>query len=176
MTVNLTMLVVMGVLFSVGVYLLLERSLTRVLLGLMLLTNGANLLILHTSGVPGAAPLYDKALDGSEYSDPLPQALVLTSIVISLATTAFLLSMIWRSWILARRDEIQDDLEDRRVAQQSSYDAEDDDAMPQDTSEFNHGDPRYSPARHNEDEATESPGHHRVERLQQDDRRDPHEH
>ena len=114
MTVNLTLLVVMGVLFSVGVYLLLERSLTRVLLGLMLLTNGANLLILHTSGVPGVAPLYDSSLDPSEYSDPLPQALVLTSIVISLATTAFLLSMIWRSWILARRDEIQDDLEDRQ--------------------------------------------------------------
>ena len=58
MTVNLTLLVVMGVLFSVGVYLLLERSLTRVLLGLMLLTNGANLLILHTSGVPGVCLLY----------------------------------------------------------------------------------------------------------------------
>ena len=40
MTVNLTLLVIMGVLFSVGVYLLLERSLTRVLLGIMLLTNG----------------------------------------------------------------------------------------------------------------------------------------
>ena len=176
MTVNLTLLVVMCVLFSVGVYLLLERSLTRVLLGLMLLTNGANLLILHTSGVPGVAPLYDSSLDPSEYSDPLPQALVLTSIVISLATTAFLLSMIWRSWILARRDEIQDDLEDRRVAQQSSYDAEDDDAMPQDTSEFNHGDARFAPSRHNEEEAAESPGHHRVEKLQRDDGRSTHEH
>ncbi|MBX7556728.1 NADH-quinone oxidoreductase subunit K, partial [Streptomyces sp. tea 10] len=93
MTVNLTLLVIMGVLFSVGVYLLLERSLTRVLLGIMLLTNGANLLILHTSGTPGIAPLYDAARDPSEYSDPLPQALVLTSIVISLATTAFILSM-----------------------------------------------------------------------------------
>ena len=57
MTVNLTLLVIMGVLFSVGVYLLLERSLTRVLLGIMLLTNGANLLILHTSGTPGIASL-----------------------------------------------------------------------------------------------------------------------
>ena len=176
MTVNLTLLVVMGVLFSVGVYLLLERSLTRVLLGLMLLTNGANLLILHTSGVPGVAPLYDSSLDPSEYSDPLPQALVLTSIVISLATTAFLLSMIWRSWILARRDEIQDDLEDRRVAQQSSYDAEDDDAMPQDTSEFNHADPRFAPARHNEEEAAESPGHHRLEKPSDGKERHPHEH
>lgn len=165
MTVNLTLLVVMGVLYSVGVYLLLERSMTRVLLGIMLLTNGTNLLILHAGGSPGFAPLYDPALDGSEYSDPLPQALILTAIVISLATTAFILSMIYRSWTLARRDEIQDDLEDRRVAQQPAYDAEDDDALPQDSSEFTDSDQEPSRSRHNEEEATESPGHHRAQQL-----------
>ena len=53
MTVNVILLLVMGVLYSVGVYLLLERCLTRVLLGIMLLTNGTNLLILHAGGVPG---------------------------------------------------------------------------------------------------------------------------
>lgn len=158
MTVNLTLLVVMGVLYSVGAYLLLERSLTRVLLGIMLLTNGTNLLILSAGGIPGAAPLYRSDLDASEYSDPLPQALILTAIVISLATTAFLLGMIYRAWSLARRDEIQDDIEDRRVASQSSYDSEDDAAMPQDPSEFTDSD---RPARHSEDEAPESPGHHR---------------
>lgn len=165
MTVNLTLLVVMGVLYAVGVYLLLERCMTRVLLGIMLLTNGTNLLILHTGGVPGFAPLYDKNLDGSQYSDPLPQALILTSIVISLATTAFILSMIYRSWTLARRDEIQDDLEDRRVAQQDAYDAEDDDALPQDSSEFDDADDLPARPRHNEEEATESPGHHRAQHL-----------
>lgn len=166
MTVNLTLLVVMGVLFSVGVYLLLERSMTRVLLGIMLLTNGSLLLLLNAGGLPGFAPLYDSNLDGSEYSDPLPQALILTAIVISLATTGFVLSMIYRSWSLARRDEIQDDLEDRRVAEQSAYDAEDDDALPQDTSEFTDSDDPGSkqPARHNEEESTESPGHHRASR------------
>lgn len=165
MTVNLTMLLVMGVLYSVGVYLLLERSLTRVLLGIMLLTNGTNLLILHAGGAPGFAPLYDSGLDGSEYSDPLPQALILTAIVISLATTAFILGMIYRSWTLARRDEIQDDLEDRFVAQQPAYDAEDDDALPQDSSEFTNSEEPRGRARHNEEEATESPGHHRAHHL-----------
>lgn len=164
MTINLTLLVVMGVLYAVGLYLLLERSLTRVLLGLMLLTNATNLLILHTGGVPGFAPLYDPGLAGSEYSDPLPQALILTAIVISLATTGFILSLIYRSWTLARRDEIQNDLEDRRVAQQSAYDAEEDDAMPQDPSEFSDTDERR-PSRHNEAEAMESPGHHRADRF-----------
>lgn len=165
MTVNLTLLVVMGVMYAVGVYLLLERSMTRVLLGIMLLTNGTNLLILHAGGVPGFAPLYNQELDGSEYSDPLPQALILTAIVISLATTAFILSMIYRSWTLARRDEIQDDLEDRRVAEQSAYDAEDDDALPQDSSEFADSDEQPTHARHNEEEATESPGHRRAHHL-----------
>lgn len=157
MSVNLTLLLVMGVLYTVGVYLLLERSLTRVLLGIVLLTNGTNLLILHTGGRPGAAPLYDSALAGEDYSDPLPQALILTSIVISLAVTAFLLGMIYRSWVLGRRDEIQDDVEDRRVARQSSYDVEDDAEIPADTTEFDTS-PGDEAAGRDPDEDVEAPG------------------
>ncbi|MGQ1839134.1 Na(+)/H(+) antiporter subunit C [Kocuria turfanensis] len=145
MSVNLTLLVVMGVLYAVGVYLLLERSLTRVLLGLMLLTNGTNLLILHAGGLPGFAPLYDGSIAAEDYSDPLPQALILTAIVISLAVTAFLLGMIYRSWVLGRRDEIQDDVEDRRVARQSSYDVEDDAEVPAETTEFEESPRREGP-------------------------------
>ena len=120
MSVNLTLLTVMGVLYACGIYLLLERSLTRVLLGLMLLANATNLLILTTGG----------------YSDPLPQALILTSIVISFAVTAFMLGIIYRTWVLARQDEIQDDAEDLRVAETPSFDAEDDAVIPEETSEF----------------------------------------
>ncbi|MFI7494990.1 Na(+)/H(+) antiporter subunit C [Kocuria sp. M4R2S49] len=153
MTVNLTLLVVMGVLYAVGVYLLLERSLTRVLLGLMLLTNGTNLLILHAGGDAGSAPLYEESIAAENYSDPLPQALILTAIVISLAVTAFLLGMIYRSWVLGRRDEILDDVEDRRVARQSSYDVESDADVPADTSEFDDAPPHRDP-----DESVETPG------------------
>jgi multicomponent Na+:H+ antiporter subunit C len=143
----------MGVLYAVGVYLLLERSLTRVLLGLMLLTNGTNLLILHAGGAAGSAPLYGGSIAAEDYSDPLPQALILTAIVISLAVTAFLLGMIYRSWVLGRRDEIQDDVEDRRVARQSSYDVEDDADVPADTTEFDD-----APAPQDPGEALETPG------------------
>lgn len=136
MSVNLTLLVVMGVLYTVGVYLVLERSLTRVLLGVMLLTNATNLLIVHAAGMPGLAPLYSSDVDPQDYTDPLPQALVLTAIVIGLAVTAFLLGLIYRSWVLSRRDVIADDDEDRRVATQSSYIDEEDAELPQDTSEF----------------------------------------
>ncbi|CAM3241997.1 Na(+)/H(+) antiporter subunit C [Arthrobacter ulcerisalmonis] len=136
MSVNLTLLLVMGALYACGIYLILERSLTRVLLGLMLLANATNLLILATGGYAGLAPLFSKETAAQDYSDPLPQALILTSIVISFAVTAFMLGIIYRTWVLARQDEIQDDLEDRRVAETPSFDAEDDAEIPIETSEF----------------------------------------
>ncbi|MEE1622338.1 Na(+)/H(+) antiporter subunit C [Zafaria sp. J156] len=136
MSVNVVMLLVMGVLFACGVYLLLERSLTRVLLGLVLISNGVNLLLLTAGGLPGMAPLYDSAIEPGAYSDPLPQALILTAIVITFAVTAFLLAMIYRSWVIARRDEVVDDVEDRRVAEQSHFDFEEDSEIEADTTEF----------------------------------------
>jgi multicomponent Na+:H+ antiporter subunit C len=136
MSVNLTLLAVMGALYACGIYLLLERSLTRVLLGLMLLANATNLLILATGGYAGLAPLYAKDTPAQDYNDPLPQALILTSIVISFAVTAFMLGIIYRTWLLARQDEIQDDVEDLRVAETPSFDAEDDAEIPVETSEF----------------------------------------
>ncbi|MDQ0662588.1 multicomponent Na+:H+ antiporter subunit C [Arthrobacter ulcerisalmonis] len=136
MSVNLTLLIVMGALYACGIYLILERSLTRVLLGLMLLANATNLLILATGGYAGLAPLFAKDIPAQEYNDPLPQALILTSIVISFAVTAFMLGIIYRTWVLARQDDIQDDLEDRRVAATPSFDAEDDAEVPAETSEF----------------------------------------
>lgn len=136
MSVNITLLVVMGAFFAAGIYLLLERSLTRVLLGLILLANGANMLLLAAGGAGGKAPLYASDIPAEDYSDPLPQALILTAIVISFAVTAFVLGIIYRSWILGRQDEVQDDIEDRRVASQSSFDAEDDADVPIETTEF----------------------------------------
>ncbi len=136
MSVNLTLLTIMGALYACGIYLILERSLTRVLLGLMLLANATNLLLLATGGYAGLAPMFSKDTDPREYNDPLPQALILTSIVISFAVTAFMLAMSYRAWVLAREDEIQDDAEDRRVAETPSFDAEDDSVIPAETSEF----------------------------------------
>ena len=49
-------------------------------------------------------------------ADPLPQALALTAIVISFGITAFLLALAYRSWVLRSDDEVEDDVEDRRIA------------------------------------------------------------
>ena len=103
-----------------GVYLALERSLTRVAVGLVLVGNAVNLLFIITGGPRGGAPIVGVTPEEA-MSDPLPQAMVLTAIVITLALTAFLVAMAHRSWQLHRHDEVQDDLEDRRIARLAGF-------------------------------------------------------
>lgn len=122
MTVNLTLVLATMVLVGCGVYLMLERSLTRVLVGLVLLGNGVNLGFMVVSGPSGRAPLVNR-YDVSEISDPLPQAFVLTAIVITLGTTAFLLAMAYRSWQLSGNDDVQDDVEDAAIRRLARTDA-----------------------------------------------------
>jgi len=112
-TPSIILLVAVGVLFAAGVTLLLERTLTRVLLGVILLGNGANLVIL-LAAKPGGPPIVG-VTEPEKMTDPLPQAMILTAIVITLGMTAFLLALAYRSWRLAGRDEVQDDIEDRRI-------------------------------------------------------------
>ncbi|TDC58852.1 Na(+)/H(+) antiporter subunit C [Micromonospora sp. KC207] len=111
---TLVLIVVVGALAGTGVTLLLERSLTRILLGVILLGNGVNLLIL-LGGRSGDAPAVGTA-PVDRMSDPLPQAMILTAIVITFGFTAFLLAVAYRNWYLTGNDEVQDDLEDRQVA------------------------------------------------------------
>lgn len=122
MTPNVTLVVVIGVLVATGVYLLLERSLSRIVLGLVLIGNGVNLLFMVAGGRAGTAPLTGQSAP-EDMSDPLPQAMVLTAIVITLGMVAFVLTMAYRSWQLNGHDEVQDDLEDRRIARKAAINA-----------------------------------------------------
>ena len=134
MTPTVVLPVIIGVLYAAGVYLLLDRSLTRVLLGFLLLGNATNLLLLSTGGAAGLAPILGYA-DPADMSDPLPQALILTAIVITFGVAAFVLAMIHRSWRLSHQERIDPDEEDRRVAQRSGTDADEldpDDLAPDD--------------------------------------------
>ena len=118
---SVTSALIVSVLFGVGVYLLLQRTLTRIILGIALMGHAANLLLLVAGGPPGRQPIVGRFTEAErlsgEVTDPLPQALALTAIVISFGITAFLLSLAYRSWVLHRDDEVEDDLEDRRIAQ-----------------------------------------------------------
>lgn len=122
MSPNILLVVAIGALVITGVYLLLERSLTRVLIGFILIGNGVNLLFLVAGGRAGGPPIIGQT-PVEDMSDPLPQAMVLTAIVITLALTAFVLAMAYRSWQLNGHDEVQDDLEDRRIVRLAAKNA-----------------------------------------------------
>ncbi|RIV40802.1 Na(+)/H(+) antiporter subunit C [Micromonospora radicis] len=115
---NLVSFVAIGVLVGCGVSLLLERSLTRILLGVILVGNGVNLLIIF-GGRSGGPPVVG-VTDPAEMSDALPQAMVLTAIVITLGFTAFLLAISYRSWFLTGDDEVPDDIEDQRIVRRAA--------------------------------------------------------
>lgn len=114
---SLLLAIVTAVLFGCGAWLLMQRRLTRIIIGIGLLGHGANLLLI-TSGRSGAAPIIGSIAGDTPtgFADPLPQALALTAIVITFGVTAFLLALGYRSWQLTADDRVEDDVEDRIIA------------------------------------------------------------
>lgn len=104
-------------LFGVGTWLLLQRRLSRIVIGVGLLGHGANTLLV-LAGRRGAPP-FDPA-DADSVADPLPHAMALTAIVITFGITTFLLALAHRSWRLTRDDEVEDDVEDRLMARRDA--------------------------------------------------------
>lgn len=122
-TYFIPMLVVAGLL-SAGVYLLLERSLSRMLLGLLLISNAVNLLIINAGGPPGNPPVRDQGGASKPVTaDPLAQAMVLTAIVITMGAAAFVLALTYRSYRLTTAERVGDDPEDVRVSRLSGSEA-----------------------------------------------------
>ncbi|TDW29575.1 sodium:proton antiporter [Cryobacterium psychrophilum] len=146
MNASLTLVVLMAVMYACGVYVMLERSLTRVLIGFLLVGNATNLLIFIMSGRPGNAPIVTGTSLDDSMVDPVPQVLMLTAIVINFGITALLLALIYRSWWLARLGDEGDNLGDEHVddvatssesALRSS--SEDEDAVQDSLDEFERG-------------------------------------
>ena len=112
MNISLVLIAIMVVLYACGIYLLLERSMTRVLLGFLLVGNATNLLLLTMVGKVGSAPIVQDGVSAEDMTDPMPEALILTAIVITFGVSAFLMALIYRSWRLERDDDVDDDLDD----------------------------------------------------------------
>lgn len=95
-----------GVLFTTGVYMLLQKQFLRIIIGTALISHGAHLLILTMGKLKrGAPPIL---VDGvSTYTDPLPQALILTSIVISFGVTSYLLVLAYRTYKTNKTDNME---------------------------------------------------------------------
>lgn len=118
MEANLFLLIGLGVLVATGVYLMLDRALTRMIMGVLLLGNGANLLLLQSGGQAGSPPIIGRmsTLFGERTADPLAQAMILTAIVISMAMVAFMLALAYRQYRYRTDDIIERDEEDRAIA------------------------------------------------------------
>jgi len=102
---TLSLAITVGVLYAAGLFLIMRRSIVKLIFGLALLGHGANLLIFTAGGVVrGPAPpvpsgeLYLPGDPGVDYTDPLPPALILTAIVISFAIVSFTAVLVKRTF------------------------------------------------------------------------------
>lgn len=111
-----------AILFAMGTYLLMQRKLSRLIIGIGLIGHGANVLFV-TATRRGEPPIIGRS-DPESFADPLPQALVLTAIVISFGVTALLLALGYRSWLLTEDDDVADDVSDRLLGRDGTYDTE----------------------------------------------------
>ena len=99
-----------GVLYATAIYLILRRSIVKLVIGLVLLSNAANLLIFTSSGLTRYAPPLipegaDAVLNGT-VADPLAQALILTAIVIGFGVLAFAVVLIHRAYEVVKADDM----------------------------------------------------------------------
>lgn len=103
---EILMSILAGLLFTAGIYLLLQRQLLKIIFGTALLSHGAHLLILTMGKLNrGDPPILTEGVD--QYADPLPQALILTSIVISFGVTSFLLVLAYRAYKTNKTDNME---------------------------------------------------------------------
>ncbi|SEL63120.1 Na+/H+ antiporter subunit C [Parapedobacter koreensis] len=108
---ELLLVILIGILYAAGIFMLLRRSMVKLLIGLTLLGNGANLLIFLLGGITkGKPPVIDSAakLFTDIYADPIPQALILTAIVISFGLQAFAIVLLKRVYVLINSDDLDD--------------------------------------------------------------------
>jgi multicomponent Na+:H+ antiporter subunit C len=105
---ELVLAILAGVLYATGLYLMLRRRLAQLIIGLGLLSHGSNVLILAAAGVTRARPplIESPALPGGQIADPVPQALILTAIVIGFGVLAFALVLAHRVHRSAGSDDI----------------------------------------------------------------------
>jgi multicomponent Na+:H+ antiporter subunit C len=103
--------IVVGTLYAGGLYLMMRRNFIQLIIGLGLLSHGANLLIFTAGGLrQGGPPILaegEKVFEAVP-ADPLPQALILTAIVISFAVTAFALVLFLRTYQTVGTDDVDE--------------------------------------------------------------------
>ncbi|MFB5945100.1 Na+/H+ antiporter subunit C [Albibacterium profundi] len=108
---ELLIVFLIGLLYASGIYMMLRRSMVKLLLGLLLLGNGANLLIFLlgdlTEGRPPVIPS-DSNIFMEIYADPIPQSLILTAIVISFGLQSFAIILLKKVYLATGSENLDD--------------------------------------------------------------------
>lgn len=105
---ELLLAILTGFLFSIGVYLMLRRSIVKFIIGIIFMSNATNLLVFLSAGiVPGKPVFVEEAVAGEVLTtDPLPQALVLTAIVIGFGLVVFTLALKYKFFSVTGTDDL----------------------------------------------------------------------
>lgn len=99
--------IIIGLFFTIGTYLILSNQMLRIILGLSIISHAVNLMIITMGGLKkGTLPLLTNG--PQEFTDAIPQALILTAIVINFAVTAFLLVLSYQTYKKYRTDNMND--------------------------------------------------------------------
>jgi multicomponent Na+:H+ antiporter subunit C len=100
--------VLVGILYTAGVYMILRRSIVKFIIGIIFLSNATNLLVFMASGIISGKPAFvgEELSNAAEMADPLPQALVLTAIVIGFGIVVFTLALKYKFFELTGTDDL----------------------------------------------------------------------
>jgi len=106
---EILLIIIIGLLYAAGIYMMLRRSLVKLIIGLILISHGVNLLIFLVGGiVKGEPPVIGDSMKllTDIYADPIPQALILTAIVISFGLQSFAIILIKRTYKVVKTDDL----------------------------------------------------------------------
>ena len=100
--------ILIGLLFTIGVYLILRRSILKFIIGIIFISNATNLLVFLSAGIVSGKPVFvdGKTVSNSITTDPLPQALVLTAIVIGFGNVVFTLALKYKLFEITGTDDL----------------------------------------------------------------------
>lgn len=108
---EILLIIIIGLLYAAGIYMMLRRSMVKLIIGLILLGNGANMLIFLLGRiVKGKPPIIESTAKmlTEIYADPIPQALILTAIVISFGLQSFAIILVKRAYKVAKTDDLDE--------------------------------------------------------------------
>ena len=100
------MAILIGLFYAIGVYHMLRHSIVKLILGLLFLTHAANLLLFFSGGFGGRAPILPVETGGM--MDPLPQAFILTAIVINFGIIAFFIVLVFKAWEANKAEDLDE--------------------------------------------------------------------